>query len=105
MVPSSGSLAWKLENKWIAGLLGANVADARHAAGLSQHALAREARLHRTEVGQVERGGQLASLHTLLILGDVLDVPVADLTAGLPVPLHRRALVLDGDEWGLMGGV
>lgn len=92
-IPSSSTTAWKEENTRLAMLVGARLRGARAAAGLSQEALARIARLHRTEIGGLERGGRVPSLHTLLICADVLGVTVGDLTHDLPVPQERRSRV------------
>jgi transcriptional regulator with XRE-family HTH domain len=97
-VPSSGSPEWKAENLEIAREFGAKVRAARAAAGLSQERLAVRARVHRTEVGAVERGKHLPSLSTVLIFADALSVDAATLVAGLPTPQHRRTIAYPGES-------
>ena len=82
--------AWNEENRRIAAVLAKKVRSARQTAGLSQENLARVARLHRTEIGQIERGTHLISLHTLLVLADALQVDRSELLRELPIPQERR---------------
>ncbi len=56
----------------------------------SQEELADDARLHRTQVGKIERGQRDPRLSTLLILADALGVSLNDLVEGLSVPKERR---------------
>jgi transcriptional regulator with XRE-family HTH domain len=91
-MPGSATPAWKDENRRIAALLGARIRAAREAAGISQETLARAARLHRSEIGQLERGVQFASVPTLLACAEVLNVDPGDLIRDLPVPRERRSL-------------
>ena len=53
---------------------GSVVAELRHAAGLSQEALADKAGVHRTYVSQLERGLKAPTLTVLFKLGDALAV-------------------------------
>jgi DNA-binding XRE family transcriptional regulator len=56
----------------------------------SQEALSHDARLHRTEIGKIERGETEPGLLTVLILAEGLGVTLNDLVEGLPVPKERR---------------
>jgi transcriptional regulator with XRE-family HTH domain len=56
----------------------------------SQEAFADHAHLHRTTVGGLEQGRTDPRLSTLLIVADALDVSVAELVEGLPVPKERK---------------
>lgn len=58
---------------------------------MSQERLARAARLHRTEISALERGAQVASISTLLIVANAVGVEPGDLVRGLPVPQERRS--------------
>jgi transcriptional regulator with XRE-family HTH domain len=62
---------------------GRNLARARRRAGLSQEALGVLASLHRTAVGQLERGERVARTDTLVKLAGSLGVELGDLLAGL----------------------
>lgn len=53
---------------------GSVVTELRHAAGLSQEALADRAGVHRTYVSQLERGLKSPTLTVLFKLGDALAV-------------------------------
>lgn len=61
--------------------LGEAVHQLRLDRGYSQEVLADRAGLHRTYIGQVERGERNLSLGNLYGLADALAVPVADLLA------------------------
>lgn len=63
--------------------LGKNLRRARKRAGLSQEELSVLASLHRTAVGQLERGERVARADTLVKLAGGLSVPVGDLLDGL----------------------
>jgi transcriptional regulator with XRE-family HTH domain len=63
--------------------LGDRVRARRKALGLSQEQLGERCGLHRTYVGQVERGEVNASVTNLLAVADGLDIDVADLVRGL----------------------
>jgi transcriptional regulator with XRE-family HTH domain len=62
---------------------GENVARHRKRIGMTQEELALRASLHRTAVGQLECGGRVARLDTLIKLGGALGVPPEDLLDGL----------------------
>jgi transcriptional regulator with XRE-family HTH domain len=66
---------------------GWNLARRRKRAGLSQEELSVRASLHRTAVGQLERGERVARVDTLIKLSGSLDIPPGDLLEGL----HRQA--------------
>jgi transcriptional regulator with XRE-family HTH domain len=62
---------------------GANLARERQRAGLSQEELGVRASLHRTAVGQLERGERVARVDTLVKLAGSLGVAPAVLLVGL----------------------
>jgi transcriptional regulator with XRE-family HTH domain len=55
-----------------------------------QEAFAHDARLHRTEIGKIERAETEPRLLTLMILAHGLGVTLNDLVEGLPVPQERK---------------
>lgn len=67
----------------IAQVFGANLARARERAKLSQEEVGFRASLHRTEVGQLERGVRLARIDTVVKLAGALSVPPGDLLKGM----------------------
>ncbi len=62
---------------------GENLARCRVRAGLSQEELGVRSSLHRTAVGQLERGERIARTDTLIKLAGSLGVPPAELLEGL----------------------
>jgi transcriptional regulator with XRE-family HTH domain len=76
---------------------GANLAYCRNRAGdISQEELGMRADLHRTAVGQLERGERVARSDTLVKLAGSLDVPYDELLDGLLwTPSIRTAGVMD----------
>jgi transcriptional regulator with XRE-family HTH domain len=62
---------------------GANLRQLRKRAGISQEELGFRASLHRTEVGELERGARMPHLDTILKLAGALSVPSSDLIEGL----------------------
>lgn len=66
----------------VADQLGANLAYCRKRAKLSQEELAVMASLHRTAVGQIERGERVCRVDTLVKLAGSLDIPPSDLLDG-----------------------
>lgn len=66
---------------------GRRVRERRNELGLSQEALADEAGLHWTFVGQVERGQRNLTLHNIVKLAAGLSVDAGELVSGLSVPL------------------
>ena len=64
-------------------LLAANVVALRRSKELSQEALAFEAGLHRTFVGNIERGLKNTTILTLLMISQSLGVTVSELLRGL----------------------
>ena len=62
---------------------GANLARARREAGVSQEELSHRASLHRTAVGQLERGERVARAETLFKLACALSVPVGCFFEGM----------------------
>jgi len=62
---------------------GANLRQARFAAGLSQEELANRADLDRAAVSMIERGKRSINLRTLLRLADALELAPGELLAGI----------------------
>lgn len=62
---------------------GRNLARCRKRAGLSQEEVAVRASLHRTAVGQIERGERVARVDTLVKLAGSLGLPPGELLVGL----------------------
>jgi transcriptional regulator with XRE-family HTH domain len=88
---------------------GANLKIRRVAAGISQEDLGDLAALHRTAVGQLERGERIPRADTLLRLAFALGVDVNALLGGIvwkPPQIHRGSfgIELDGDEHGIGDG-
>jgi len=67
----------------IAARFGENLARCRKRAKLSQEELAVMASLHRTAVGQIERGERVCRVDTLVKLAGSLGVPPGDLLDGM----------------------
>lgn len=61
----------------------ANLVRYRKLARLSQEELGLRASLHRTEIGQLERGTRLARIDTLIKLAGALSVTPAELLDGI----------------------
>jgi transcriptional regulator with XRE-family HTH domain len=62
---------------------GQNLTRCRERAGISQEELGMRAELHRTAVGQLERGHRIARTDTLVKLAGSLSVSPEELLAGL----------------------
>jgi transcriptional regulator with XRE-family HTH domain len=88
---AANTRAFAVERSRILGAFSENVKKARAATPHSQEALARIARIHRTEVSQIERAQSEPRLLTILILAGALSVTPAVLLDGLPVPQERRS--------------
>lgn len=67
----------------VADQLGANLAYCRRRAKLSQEELAVMASLHRTAVGQIERGERVCRVDTLVKLAGSLEIPPEELLDGM----------------------
>ena len=67
----------------IAVNFGRNLAHCRKRAKLSQEELAVRASLHRTAVGQLERGERVARVDTLIKLAGSLGIPPGELLDGM----------------------
>jgi transcriptional regulator with XRE-family HTH domain len=80
-----------------AARFGANLAYCRNRAGdISQEELGMRADLHRTAVGQLERGERVARTDTLVKLAGSLRIPYDELLDGLLwTPSIRTAGVMD----------
>ncbi len=63
----------------VAARFGRNLAYCRKRAGFSQEELAVRASLHRTAVGQIERGERTARLDTVVKLAGSLGIPPEEL--------------------------
>jgi transcriptional regulator with XRE-family HTH domain len=70
-------------NGEFARLFGLNLARCRIAVGLSQEELGVRASMHRTAVGQLERGERVPRADTVVKLAGSLDVPPEVLLRGL----------------------
>ncbi|MGE5282456.1 MAG: helix-turn-helix domain-containing protein [Chloroflexota bacterium] len=67
----------------VADQFGRNLAYCRRRANLSQEELAVRASLHRTAVGQLERGERVARVDTVVKLAGSLGVPPEELLDGM----------------------
>lgn len=67
----------------IAQRFGTNLARARELAGISQEEVGFRASLHRTAVGQLERGERIARIDTVVKLAGALGVPPGSLLDGM----------------------
>jgi transcriptional regulator with XRE-family HTH domain len=67
----------------VAREFGLNLLVARRRADLSQEELGFRASLHRTEIGQLERGVRLPRIDTVVKLSGALSVPPGDLLKGM----------------------
>jgi transcriptional regulator with XRE-family HTH domain len=88
---SAHARAYAAERAVILRAFSANVRTARTATPYSQESLARVARIHRTEVSQLERAVAEPRLLTILVIAGALNVGAASLLDGLPVPVERRS--------------
>jgi transcriptional regulator with XRE-family HTH domain len=95
---------YKLERDRILKKFGLNLATLRldlakrRGDRISQEGFAREASVHRNEIGALERGEREPGLLMLLILADAAGVPVGQLTQGLSVPAERKPWPLAGRD-------
>jgi transcriptional regulator with XRE-family HTH domain len=82
-----------------AARFGSNLAHCRHRVGnLSQEELGMRAELHRTAVGQLERGERIPRIDTLVKLAGSLEVPAEELLDGLnwtPSIWRRGAMAVE----------
>lgn len=67
----------------VADQFGRNLAHCRRRAKLSQEELAVRASLHRTAVGQLERGERVARVDTVIKLAGSLRIPPEELLDGM----------------------
>ncbi len=75
----------------LAERFGTNLVRCRKRADLSQEGLAVRASLHRTEIGNLERGLRVARIDTLLKLAGSLEVTPGELLTGLEwLPGEKR---------------
>lgn len=84
-VPSVARLQLRQKNAPVdvAHHFGRNLARCRKRVGLSQEELAVRASLHRTAVGQIERGERVARVDTLIKLAGSLSIPPGELLVGM----------------------
>jgi transcriptional regulator with XRE-family HTH domain len=68
-----------------------NLLGARRDAGLTQEQLAERSELHPTQIERLERGATLPHLDTLVKLAGALDVPPAELCAGVVWDVERQS--------------
>ncbi|MGY2733588.1 helix-turn-helix transcriptional regulator [Sphingomonas sp. UYP23] len=64
--------------------LGARIRELRKSDGRTQDAFAQSVGLDRAFYGRVERGSQNIAMITAARIAATLDMPISDLTAGLP---------------------
>jgi DNA-binding XRE family transcriptional regulator len=87
---------------------GRNLARCRKRARLSQEELGVRASLHRTAVGQLERGERVARVDTLVKLAGALAIPPGELLEGLHWTPGGTVVgefrVRDGCDGGAPGG-
>lgn len=67
----------------IARLIGDNIARVRERTGLSQEEVGFRAAVHRTAVGQLERGERVPRADTVIRIAGALSVPAGKLLAGI----------------------
>jgi transcriptional regulator with XRE-family HTH domain len=72
-----------MEGADIAGCFSENILIYRRRAGISQEELGFLAALHRTEIGQLERGFRIPRIDTLIKLAGALQLPPGDLLKGM----------------------
>jgi transcriptional regulator with XRE-family HTH domain len=72
-----------LEAQRVADQFGRNLAYCRRRGRLSQEELAVRASLHRTAVGQLERGERVARVDTVVKLAGSLRIPPGELLDGM----------------------
>jgi transcriptional regulator with XRE-family HTH domain len=83
-----------------ARLFGLNLAKARRRVGLSQEELGFRASLHRTAVGQLERGERTPRLDSAARLAATLETPIDSLLDGINWKLpefHSGSFLYDRD--------
>ena len=66
-----------------AAQFGENLRRLRHASGLTQEALSERTRIDPGEISRLERGVRDPQLRTIVRIARGLDVPVAELLAGV----------------------
>jgi transcriptional regulator with XRE-family HTH domain len=76
----------------VAQEFGLNMLVARKRADLSQEELGFRASLHRTEIGELERGVRLPRIDTVVKLAGALSVPPCDLLKGVAWSPGRERL-------------
>ncbi|HLJ90586.1 MAG TPA: helix-turn-helix transcriptional regulator [Candidatus Angelobacter sp.] len=71
-------------NNEIQQQLGAKIRELRTKKGLSQEDFAFECKLHRSHLGEIERGEANVTLSTLLTIAHALGTSIASLFKGIP---------------------
>lgn len=69
----------RLMTKALRRKLGARIRSARQSAGLSQEALANQIERTSESISNIERGGQLPAIDTLIALSGALKLPLSEL--------------------------
>ena len=72
-----------LEMQAIQKALGARIRELRHKKGLSQEAFADHCGIHRSHMGEIERGETNLTLSTLLVIAQKLDITISALFKGI----------------------
>jgi transcriptional regulator with XRE-family HTH domain len=88
-------------NAEIARLIGVNIGQLRIQAGYSQEELGVRAGLHRTAVGQLERGERVPRADSIIRLAASLGIPPGDLLTGVswePIELSAGGYSFPGSE-------
>jgi transcriptional regulator with XRE-family HTH domain len=67
----------------VAARFGENLAHCRERAGLSQEELGTRASIHRTAIGELERGKRKPRIDTLVKLAGALSISPSDLLEGI----------------------
>jgi transcriptional regulator with XRE-family HTH domain len=72
-----------LNSRTLAEQIGRNIAEARKRARMTQHVLGYRACMRQSDICRLERGHYSPHLKTLVRLARALEVPAADLLAGV----------------------
>lgn len=71
-------------------VLGSTIRARRKARGLSQEKLAELADLHPTYISEIERGSVNASVYSIFVIANVLEMELADLINLPAAPINRQ---------------
>ena len=75
----------------IVSAFGNGIRRRRSELGMTQEELADKARIHRTYIGDVERGARNIALRNIQKLADALDIGIAELFVSYCAPIRRRS--------------